>query len=82
MSLPVRRAVPVLWWRRETDPLAAAGMDRVIENQVASENVSLDDVSEGATVLDADLVVEVLDEQVVNATGDADPHLRRTRDLS
>jgi hypothetical protein len=59
MWLTVPRAVPVLRWRREAESLPAAGLDRVVEAQVASENVRLDDVGEGEAVLVADLVVEV-----------------------
>ncbi|MDP9093504.1 MAG: hypothetical protein M3N95_11375 [Actinomycetota bacterium] len=56
-------------------------MDRVVETQVASEKVCLDDISEGATLLLAHLVAEVLDEHVVHTAGAADPQLREAGGL-
>jgi hypothetical protein len=61
--------------------LPAAGTDCLIEAQVAPTNVRFDDVGGGQTVLVADLVVEVLNEHVVDAAGNADPHLRESRRL-
>ena len=62
--------------------IVGGGLDRVDEWQPTSDEVCLDDVGEGATVVVADFVVTVLTQKVVGASGDADPHLRQSSNLS